>query len=57
MTENFEALECVLKLKDIEKIDKLGIEYFRYNNPSKSWGVDLYGKFTAEGPPPETVML
>ena len=42
VTENFKALKCELKSKDIKKIDELGKEYFRYNNPSKSWGVDLY---------------
>ncbi|KAF7185500.1 putative oxidoreductase C26F1.07 [Pseudocercospora fuligena] len=40
--ENFHAIECVLKKKDFEKIDKLGKYHQRYNNPSKSWGVDLY---------------
>ena len=42
VTENFKSLDCVLKMKDIEKIDKLGKEHFRFNNPSKNWGVDLY---------------
>lgn len=40
--ENFGAVECVLKKKDLEKIGKLGKWHHRYNNPSKSWGVDLY---------------
>lgn len=43
ITENFNTYECDLKKKDIEKLDKLGEKYLhRYNNPSKSWGVDLY---------------
>ena len=40
--ENFKTLECVLKKKDLEKIDELEKEHHRYNNPSKSWGLDLY---------------
>lgn len=40
--ENFKSPECILKGSDIEKIDDLGKEHHRYNNPSKSWGVDLY---------------
>ncbi|KAK5174776.1 uncharacterized protein LTR77_001859 [Saxophila tyrrhenica] len=40
--ENFGSLECELKDKDVEKIDKLGKAHKRYNNPSKSWGLDLY---------------
>jgi alcohol dehydrogenase (NADP+) len=43
ITENFDALECKLKEKDLERItDKLGKERRRYNNPSKSWRVSLY---------------
>ena len=42
VTENFGALECVLKKKDLEEIDKLGKEHHRFNNPSDSWGVQLY---------------
>lgn len=40
--QNFGSLKCELKKKDIEKLDKLGKEHHRYNNPAKSWGVDLY---------------
>ncbi|KAK4541358.1 hypothetical protein LTR36_008116 [Oleoguttula mirabilis] len=42
ITENFGALECVLKKKDVKKLDKLGEAAHRYNNPSKGWKVDLY---------------
>lgn len=42
ITENFESLGCELKTKDIEKIDKLGEEHHRYNNPRGGWKVDLY---------------
>ncbi|KAK3700544.1 hypothetical protein LTR37_015872 [Vermiconidia calcicola] len=41
-TENFHSLDCVLKKKDLEKIDELGKAHHRFNNPSKSWGLDLY---------------
>jgi len=41
-TENLHSVECILKKKDLEKIDALGEEHHRYNNPSKGWGVDLY---------------
>ena len=41
ITENFHALECVLKEKDLQKIDKLGKEHYRFNNPSSSWDVPL----------------
>ena len=40
--ENFWSLDCILDEDDFEKIEELGEEYFRYNNPSKSWGVKLY---------------
>ena len=40
--QNFGALKCELKAKDLKKIDKLGETRARYNNPSKSWGLDLY---------------
>lgn len=40
--ENLHSLECVLKKRDLEKIDELGEAYNRYNNPSNGWGVDLY---------------
>ncbi|CAK4021505.1 Aldo-keto reductase family 4 member C10 [Lecanosticta acicola] len=42
ISQNFHAPECVLKKKDLKKLAKLGEERKRYNNPSKSWGVDLY---------------
>lgn len=42
ITENFHALECDLKSKDLKKIDKLDKEHYRFNNPGKSWGVPLY---------------
>jgi len=42
ITENFASLECSLHAKDIKKLNKLGKEHHRYNNPSKSWKVDLY---------------
>ena len=35
-------MECVLKAKDLKKIDKLGKEYYRFNNPSSGWDVPLY---------------
>ncbi len=40
--ENFKSLKCELKTKDVKKIDELGKAYRRYNNPGKSWGLDLY---------------
>jgi len=42
ISENFGTLECKLKGKDMEKMEKLGKAHHRYNNPSKSWKVDLY---------------
>lgn len=42
ITENFHAPECGLKKKDLKKLEKLGKERKRYNNPSESWGLDLY---------------
>lgn len=42
ITENFESLKCVLKKKDLKKIDKLGKEYYRFNNPSSGWDVTLF---------------
>lgn len=39
---NFRASECVLKKKDLEKIDDLGKAHHRYNNPGKNWDVPLY---------------
>lgn len=41
--EDFESLECGLLDPDVEKIEKVGKEYLtRFNNPSKSWGVELF---------------
>lgn len=40
--ENLASLKCELKAKDLKKIDELGSVRARYNNPSKSWGLDLY---------------
>jgi len=40
--ENFYALKCILKDDDFDKIEELGKKYFRYNNPTESWGVPLY---------------
>lgn len=40
--ENFKSLKCDLKAKDLKKIDDLGKTRARYNNPSESWGLDLY---------------
>lgn len=42
ITENFHSLECTLHAKDIKKLNKLGGEHHRYNNPAKGWKVDLY---------------
>ena len=42
ITENFHSLECVLHESDFEKIEELGKEYYRFNNPTKGWGVPLY---------------
>ena len=41
--ENFDAQKCGFEKEDFDVLDKVGREYLkRYNNPSKSWGVDLY---------------
>jgi len=41
--ENYGALECDLKDEDFDTLAKVGKEdTFRYNNPSKGWGVKLY---------------
>lgn len=43
ITENFHAVECALKAKDLKAISHvLGSEHHRYINPSKSWKVELY---------------
>ena len=40
--ENLRSVECVLKKKDLEKIDALGKAHYRFNNPAENWGVPLY---------------
>ena len=41
--ENFGSEECELEDGDYDVLAKLGKEHtYRYNNPSKGWGVDLY---------------
>lgn len=41
--ENYGSLECKLTFQDHDVIGELGHKALtRYNNPSKSWGVDLY---------------
>jgi len=43
IAENFGAKECDMEFKDFKAIEDLGRKYLhRFNNPSKSWGVDLY---------------
>nr|POE79947.1 putative oxidoreductase c26f1.07 [Quercus suber] len=42
IVENFNATLCALTAKDLHKIEKLGKEHHRYNNPSKSWKLELY---------------
>ena len=42
ISENFAALTCALTDKDLAKIDKLDKEHYRYGNPGKNWGVDLF---------------
>lgn len=42
ISENFAALKCELKDDDIDRVDELVEYHHRFNNPSKSWGVDLY---------------
>ena len=50
ITENFHSLECTLKKKDLQKLDKLGETHHRYNNPTSSWKVGLYkGMEDSEG--------
>ncbi|KAI5362437.1 Putative aldo/keto reductase, aldo-keto reductase, NADP-dependent oxidoreductase [Septoria linicola] len=39
---NFHATQCVLKAKDLHKLEKLGEYHHRYSNPSKKWDVPLY---------------
>jgi diketogulonate reductase-like aldo/keto reductase len=41
--ENFAAQECELGADDLAKLKWLGTKYLtRFNNPSKSWGVELF---------------
>lgn len=42
ITQNFGALQCELEDEDIMRVDDLAEYHHRFNNPSKSWGVDLY---------------
>ena len=42
IVENLHALECVLQKGDLEKLDELDAWHWRYNNPQKGWGVELY---------------
>jgi len=42
IVQNFGALKCVLKGKDVEELNGLGEYHHRFNNPSKSWGLGLY---------------
>ena len=42
--ENFGSLGCELGYEALKRLEKVGVKYLtRFNNPSKSWGVDLYG--------------
>lgn len=43
ITENYKALGCELKDDDFSRVDELAEYHHRFNNPSKAWGVDLYG--------------
>lgn len=40
--ENLKAGDCGLKGEDVKRIDALGEEPVRFNNPSKGWGVRLF---------------
>lgn len=41
--ENFRTLGCVLQEGDLDEITALGKKWVkRFNNPSESWGVELY---------------
>lgn len=41
--ENFGAGECVLEFEDIRALQRIGMANLtRFNNPSESWGVELY---------------
>lgn len=42
IAENFGALKCELEDEDFAKVDRLAEYHHRFNNPSKSWGVELY---------------
>lgn len=41
IVENLHSVECVLGRDDLEDIDDLDEEHWRFNNPT-SWGVPLY---------------
>jgi alcohol dehydrogenase (NADP+) len=42
--ENFEAGKCKLRKDDLKNIEKLGKKWVtRFNDPSDSWGVELFG--------------
>ena len=42
--ENFGSLGCELGYEALKRLEEVGVKYLtRFNNPSKSWGVDLYG--------------
>lgn len=40
--ENWKSWRCKLRGEDTDAINALGAYGWRYNNPSKGWGVDLY---------------
>lgn len=43
IAENHEAGKVDLRYEDLKGIEELGRKYLhRFNNPSKSWGVNLY---------------
>jgi alcohol dehydrogenase (NADP+) len=42
ISENYAALECELTDADFARVDELAEYHHRFNNPSKSWDVDLY---------------
>ena len=43
ISENLGARKCDLSYEDFKTLKSIGERYLhRFNNPSKSWGVDLY---------------
>ena len=43
ISENFGARTCDLDYESFKTLESIGARYLhRFNNPSKSWGVDLY---------------